>query len=118
MYALIAESAAGDPAGFALWFRSFSTWEGTHGIYLEDLFVRPDQRGAGLGRDLLVALARIAVHHGYARFEWWVLSWNTPSIDFYQALGAVAQDEWTTYRVAGGALTALAARPTRSTRST
>jgi len=110
VHALIAEDASGTAAGFAVWFRSFSTWEGVHGIYLEDLFVLPEQRGSGLGRDLLIALARIAVHHGYARFEWWVLNWNTPSIDFYRALGAVAQDEWTTFRVTGDALTALARR--------
>jgi GNAT superfamily N-acetyltransferase len=110
VYALIAEQVPGEPVGFALYFRSFSTWEGVHGIYLEDLFVLPEHRGSGLGRDLLVALARIAVHNGYARFEWWVLDWNTPSIDFYRALGAVAQDEWTTFRVTGDALTALATR--------
>jgi GNAT superfamily N-acetyltransferase len=94
-------------AGLALWFPSFSTWTGTRGIWLEDLFVRPRFRGLGLGRGLLATLARICVDRGYHRLEWWVLDWNAPSIDFYTALGARSQAEWTRYRLAGAALTAL-----------
>ncbi len=111
VYGLIAEGLDDTPAGFAVYFRNFSTWEGVRGIYLEDLFVRPEHRGIGLGKALLVALARIAAANGYARFEWSVLDWNTPSIGFYVALGAVAQDEWTTYRITGDALRRLAAGP-------
>ncbi|GAB4588450.1 N-acetyltransferase family protein [Nocardia sp. IFM 10818] len=94
--------------GCAIWFLNYSTWTGTHGIYLEDLFVKPEARGLHLGRDLLAALAREAVANGYARVDWSVLDWNKPSIDFYEALGAVAQDEWTGYRLTGPALTRLA----------
>ena len=96
-------------AGFALWFLNFSTWEGVHGIYLEDLYVEPGSRGSGLGKALLTALAEIAVQRGYARFEWWVLDWNRPSIEFYRRLGAVAMDEWTVYRLSGEALQRVAA---------
>ena len=96
--------------GFALWYPTFSTWTGRPGLWLEDLFVRPAARGTGLGRDLLTALARVCVERGYARFEWWVLDWNAPAIGFYRALGAVPQDEWTTYRLDGAALRGLAAR--------
>ncbi|MFN8126858.1 MAG: GNAT family N-acetyltransferase [Candidatus Nanopelagicales bacterium] len=95
-------------AGIALWFLNFSTWRGTHGVYLEDLFVRPAYRGSGLGRGLLVALARICVERGYGRLEWWVLNWNQPAIDFYRAQGAVAMDEWTVFRVTGDTLVDLA----------
>lgn len=95
------------PVGFALWFRSFSTWTGTHGIYLEDLYVRPDYRGHGHGRALLAELARLCVERGYQRLEWWVLDWNAPSIDFYRSLGARPMDEWTVYRMDGAALRAL-----------
>ena len=98
------------PQGFALFFHNFSTFEGKPGIYLEDLFVRPAARGAGLGKALLAELARLAVARGCARLEWWVLDWNAPSIAFYHALGARSMDEWTTMRVDGEALTALAAR--------
>ncbi len=105
VFALVAESA-GEVVGFALYFLNFSTWEGVHGIYLEDLYVEPAHRGSGLGKALLKALAEIAVQRGYARFEWWVLDWNTPSIDFYRSLGAVAMDEWTVYRLDGEALQA------------
>lgn len=98
----------GKPAGFALWFYSFSTFRGRHGIYLEDLFVRPAFRGKGLGKALLVHLARQAVVEGCARFEWSVLDWNAPSIAFYKSLGAVAMDEWTGFRVTGDALARLA----------
>ena len=95
--------------GYALYFLNFSTWEGVHGIYLEDLYVMPEHRGTGLGKALLKSLAQIAVERGYARFEWWVLDWNTPSIDFYRRLGAVPMDEWTVYRLTGDALRAAAA---------
>lgn len=95
--------------GCAIWFLNFSTWDGVHGIYLEDLYVKPEARGLRMGRDLLAALAREAVEQGYSRVSWSVLNWNQPSIDFYQAIGADAQDEWTGYRLAGSALTRLAA---------
>jgi GNAT superfamily N-acetyltransferase len=98
----------GEIVGFAVWFLNFSTWRGVPGIYLEDLFVRPSQRGSGLGRALLAALAAVCADRGYARLEWQVLDWNEPSIGFYRALGAVAMDEWTTYRLDGEALTAFA----------
>ena len=94
--------------GCAIWFRNFSTWRGVPGIYLEDLFVRPSHRGSGLGRALLAELAAVCVERGYARLEWQVLDWNEPSIGFYRALGAVAMDEWTTYRLDGEALTTFA----------
>ncbi len=97
----------GTVVGCALWFRNFSTWRGVHGLYLEDLYVRPTHRGAGLGRALLAALARECVARGYARLEWSVLDWNAPAISFYRALGAVPMDEWTTFRLDGAALTAL-----------
>ncbi len=103
-YALVAEDADRQVVGFALYFLNFSTWEGVHGIYLEDLYVMPDQRGAGLGKALLGALAEIAVSRGYARVEWWVLDWNQPSIDFYHRIGAVPMDEWTVFRLTGDAL--------------
>ena len=110
--ALVAE-ADGDVVGFALYFLNFSTWEGVHGIYLEDLYVRAEHRGTGWGKALLTALAAIAVECGYARVEWSVLDWNEPSIEFYRRLGAVAMDEWTVFRLTGEALTA-AATPTRA----
>jgi GNAT superfamily N-acetyltransferase len=98
-------SSHGEPiAGFALWFRNFSTWTGRHGIYVEDLYVRPEFRGRGYGRALLAELARICAERGYGRLEWSVLDWNEPSIGFYRALGAVAMDEWTVYRLTGDAL--------------
>ena len=97
----------GEIVGCALWFLNFSTWRGVHGIYLEDLFVRPAQRGAGLGRALLVALAEECVRQGYGRLEWSVLNWNAPSIGFYKSLGAVALDEWTMFRLADEALARL-----------
>ena len=104
---LIAE-LDGEAVGFALFFHNFSTFEGRPGLYLEDLFVRPSARGAGLGKALLAALASLAVARGWARFEWSVLDWNTPAIGFYKALGARAMDDWTVMRVDGDALTALA----------
>ncbi|MGW6915159.1 N-acetyltransferase family protein [Kitasatospora sp. NPDC054939] len=107
VFGLIAEDdATGEPVGFAVWFRNFSTWRGTHGIYLEDLYVRPEARGGGHGKALLLELARIAVERGYSRVEWSVLDWNQPSIDFYKSLGAVPMDEWTVYRLTGDALAA------------
>jgi len=96
--------------GFALWFVTFSTWTGRHGIYLEDLYVRPHARGRGHGKALLTELARIAVERGYTRVEWSVLDWNEPAIGFYKALGAVPQDEWTVYRLTGEALAELGRR--------
>ncbi len=107
VFALVAE-VGDDVVGFALWFLNFSTWEGVHGIYLEDLYVRTEYRGRGLGKALLQSLASIAVTRGYARFEWWVLNWNTPSIEFYQAMGATPMDEWTVFRLSGDALRAVA----------
>ncbi len=94
----------GEVVGCALWFLNFSTWEGVHGIYLEDLFVTAEQRGSGLGRALLAALAEECVAQGYARLEWVVLDWNEPSIAFYESLGARPQSEWSTYRLTGDAL--------------
>ncbi|CCH34798.1 GNAT family N-acetyltransferase [Actinosynnema sp. NPDC047251] len=97
----------GQVVGMALWFLNFSTWRGVHGLYLEDLYVRPDQRGGGLGKALLRALAQECVARGYARFEWSVLDWNEPAIGFYRSLGAVPMDEWTVFRLSGEALAAL-----------
>ncbi|MFI0452596.1 GNAT family N-acetyltransferase [Actinomadura sp. 6N118] len=97
----------GEVVGFALWFLSFSTWLGKHGIYLEDLYVSPDVRGHGYGKALLTELARIAVERGYGRVEWSVLDWNTPAIGFYKSLGAAPQDEWTVHRLTGEPLRAL-----------
>lgn len=109
VFALMAvDDMSGATVGFALWFRNFSTWLGRHGVYLEDLYVRPSHRGGGYGKALLQALARIADERGYGRFEWWVLDWNSPAIDFYRSLGAEAMDEWTVYRVTGDALRRLA----------
>lgn len=106
-FAHIAETEEGEVAGFALWFLNFSTWRGVHGIYLEDLYVRPELRGGGYGKALLRELARICVARGYERLEWSVLDWNTPSINFYESLGARPQDEWTVYRLTDGALAEL-----------
>ena len=105
---LVALDVDGSVVGLALWYVTFSTWKGRPGLWLEDLFVRPAARGRGRGRALLQALARTCVERGYARFEWWVLDWNAPAIGFYRALGAVPQDEWTTFRVDGAALAELA----------
>ncbi len=101
--------ADGEVAGMALWFLNFSTWRGTHGLYLEDLYVRPAHRGTGLGRELLRTLADLCVQRGYSRLEWSVLDWNTPSIDFYRAAGAVPMDGWTVFRLTDDALAAFAA---------
>lgn len=97
----------GAAAGCSLWFRNFSTWHGVHGVYLEDLFVRPRFRGRGLGRALLARLAAECVRQGYARLEWSVLDWNEPAIGFYRSLGARPPEEWMTFRLDGSALTAL-----------
>lgn len=109
---VMAETDAGESAGFALFFHNFSTWEGKPGIWLEDLFVWPQHRGKGLGKAMLVEIARLAVERGCARFEWSVLDWNEPSIQFYLALGAKPMDEWTNYRVSGEALVLLAGMST------
>ncbi|MEV0529722.1 GNAT family N-acetyltransferase [Streptomyces sp. NPDC050439] len=107
-FAHIAEDdATGEAVGFSLWFLNFSTWRGVHGIYLEDLYVRPEARGGGHGKALLTELARICVERGYERLEWSVLDWNEPSINFYRSLGALPQDEWTVYRLTDGALAGL-----------
>ncbi|MCC8939674.1 GNAT family N-acetyltransferase [Bradyrhizobium sp. Arg68] len=98
----------GEPAGFAVWFVNFSTFAGRHGIYLEDLFVRPALRGKGIGKALLMHLARECVAQGWSRLQWAVLDWNAPSIAFYKSLGAELMDEWTICRVSGPALAALA----------
>ncbi|MBU1176512.1 MAG: GNAT family N-acetyltransferase [Alphaproteobacteria bacterium] len=97
----------GAPAGFALWFYNYSTFRGRHGLYLEDLFVSPDFRGRGIGKALLVHLARRCTEEGLGRFEWWVLDWNQPSIDFYRSQGAELMKEWTVCRVDGEALATL-----------
>ena len=102
--------ADGEVVGIALWFLNFSTWRGTHGIYLEDLYVSPGHRGTGLGRELLRTLAEVCVERGYNRLEWAVLDWNTPSIDFYKAAGALPLDEWTVFRLTDDALTSFARR--------
>ncbi|MEV4556049.1 GNAT family N-acetyltransferase [Kitasatospora sp. NPDC049285] len=111
VFGLIAEDDAGEPVGFALWFRNFSTWRGTHGVYLEDLYVRPSRRGGGHGKALLTELARICVERGYQRMEWSVLDWNEPSIGFYKSLGAVPMDGWTVFRLTDGPLAELGAQP-------
>ena len=99
-----------EEVGFALFFHNFSTFLGRAGIYLEDLFVKPEYRGKGYGQALLIELARIAVDRGCGRLEWWCLDWNKPSIDFYKHMGAVPMDEWTVYRVAGERLQEMGKR--------
>lgn len=96
--------------GFAVFFHNFSTWIGKPGLYLEDLFVRPAARGSGLGKALLMELAKIAAARGCGRMEWSVLDWNTPAIEFYKALGAKPMDEWTVYRMDGAAIAVLAGK--------
>ena len=108
MAEVVIGEVAGTAQGFALFFHNFSTFEGRPGIYLEDLFVRPEARGAGLGKALLAHLAGLAVNRGCARLEWSVLDWNEPAIGFYRTLGARPMDEWTVMRVDGNALTGLA----------
>ena len=97
----------GTPVGYALYFRTYSTFLGKPGLYLEDLFVLPEARGKGAGKALLARLAAITVERGYGRLEWSVLNWNEPAIGFYKSLGAVPMDEWTVYRLSGEALKAL-----------
>ncbi len=109
LFGHVALGPDGEVAGTALWFLSFSTWRGTHGVYLEDLYVRPRYRGTGLGRELLRTLAATCVERGYSRLEWSVLDWNTPSIEFYRAAGAVPMDGWTVFRLTDDALTDFAA---------
>jgi len=99
---------AGQPVGFALWFYTYSTFQGRHGIWLEDLFVDPALRGKGIGKALLVHLAQRCVAENLGRFEWWVLDWNEPSINFYRSQGGILQDDWTKVRIAGPALEKLA----------
>ncbi|AMW14791.1 GCN5 family acetyltransferase [Streptomyces qaidamensis] len=109
--ALIAEDDdTGETVGYALWFPLFSTWTGTRGMHLEDLYVRPHARGAGHGKALLADLAAACRRNGYDRFEWWVLAWNTPTIDFYTSLGVELLDEWKVCRLSGEPLTELAAQ--------
>jgi GNAT superfamily N-acetyltransferase len=98
----------GQPAGFAFFFYNYSTWQGRPGLYLEDLFVRPHFRGLGIGKALLVYLAQVAVRENCGRFQWQVLDWNTPAIEFYESLGAKVMKEWLTMRVDGEALLRLA----------
>lgn len=100
----------GEPAAAAVWFRNFSTWDGVAGVYLEDLFVRPQFRRRGLARKLLSALAAECIENGYTRLSWAVLNWNVDAIALYESVGGDAQTEWTTYRVSGPELAALAAR--------
>lgn len=102
------EDGTGKVQGFAIWFLNYSTWTGTHGIYLEDLFIRPTARGNGYGKALLKHLAAICAARGYHRLQWWVLDWNQSAIAFYQGLGASFMDEWTVMRMEGDALSALA----------
>jgi len=106
-HALICE-LDGEPIGFAVYFYNYSTWLGRNGLYLEDLYITASQRGSGAGKALLKYLANIAVEQGCGRFEWSVLDWNTPAIDFYQSIGAKPQDEWIGYRLSGDALKAFA----------
>ena len=108
VFAILAE-LDGAPAGFAVYFYNYSTWLGRHGLYLEDLYVDPALRGRGVGLALLKHLAGIAVAEGCGRFEWMVLDWNEPAIEFYRAAGALPMDEWTVYRLSGAALEAFAA---------
>ena len=98
----------GQVVGIAIWFLNYSTWLGKAGLYLEDLFVKPEFRGSGLGLSLMKTLAQVCVDRGYERFQWWVLDWNEPSINFYKSIGAEAMDEWTVFRVSGDALQKLA----------
>jgi len=107
--AFVAEES-GSVVGMAIWFVTFSTWTGRHGLWLEDLYVRPSHRGSGIGAELMSALARVCVERGYPRMEWTVLDWNTPAIEVYHHLGAEPMSEWTTQRVTGSALADLAAR--------
>ncbi|MDQ1676886.1 MAG: hypothetical protein QOC93_2030 [Actinomycetota bacterium] len=111
LFGHVAADSDGDVAGFALWFLNFSTWDGVHGVYLEDLYVRPEHRGAGLGRALLGTLAQVCVERGYSRLQWSVLDWNEDALGFYKSLGAVPMDEWTVFRLAGEPLEQLGRTP-------
>ena len=108
LFGHVAEDDDGAVVGVTLWFLNFSTWRGTHGVYLEDLYVQPAHRGSGLGRELLRTLAELCVQRGYSRLEWSVLDWNTPSIDFDRAAGAVPMDGWTVFRLTDDALSGYA----------
>lgn len=110
VFAHIAQTDRGEVAGFAVWFRNFSTWQGKHGIYLEDLYVRPQFRGSGIGQALMAELAALCESEGYPRFEWWVLDWNESARNVYHHLGAESLTEWIPYRVSGEALSNLAQR--------
>jgi GNAT superfamily N-acetyltransferase len=101
----------GEIVGMAIWFLNYSTWQGKHGIYLEDLFIKPEFRGRGYGKALLQHLAAICNERGYGRFQWWVLDWNSPAIEFYRSLGAEAMSEWTVYRLSGVPLRRLSELP-------
>jgi GNAT superfamily N-acetyltransferase len=109
-YSVLLAEDEGQVAGFALWFFTFSTWLGKPGLYLEDLFVRPELRGRGIGKAMMIELARVAVREGCGRFEWAVLDWNQPAIDFYRSLGARLMEEWVVCRLEGDSLRALAER--------
>ena len=102
----------GEIVGIAIWFLNYSTWLGKAGLYLEDLFVKPEFRKRGIGLELMKTLARICIERGYERFQWWVLDWNEPSINFYKSIGAEVMDEWTVYRLSGNALKSFAASST------
>jgi GNAT superfamily N-acetyltransferase len=99
----------GKIVGIAIWFLNYSTWLGKPGIYLEDLFVQPEYRKQGIGKEFMKTLAKLSVENDYERFQWWVLDWNAPSIDFYKSIGAVAMDEWTVFRLSGDDLKKFAA---------
>ncbi len=114
LFGHVAYDADGHPIGMALWFLNFSTWEGQHGIYLEDLYVRPEARGQGVGAALLSTLAEVCRQRGYPRLTWWVLTWN-PAREFYHRLGALPMTEWVTYRLTGDALHLVADRPSPDT---
>lgn len=109
-FAHVAEDESGTVIGVAIWYLTYSTWEGRHGIHLEDLYVRATERGSGTGTALLRTLAQICVKRGYRRLEWAVLDWNEPAIKFYDSIGSSSMDEWTTRRLDGDALTALGTR--------
>jgi GNAT superfamily N-acetyltransferase len=113
LFGHVAVDAEDQPFGVALWFLNFSTWEGVHGLYLEDLYVRPAARGTGAGSALLAALAALCVERGYRRLEWVMLDWN-PAAEFYAAIGATVTENWLPYRLTGSALHRLAERSSRS----
>jgi GNAT superfamily N-acetyltransferase len=110
LFGHVAATTDGELLGFALWFLNFSTWDGRHGIYLEDLYVRPAARGRGAGRALLTTLAGICLDRGYTRLQWWVLDWNDDALRFYRRLGAEPMDEWTVWRLSGQGLAAVGGR--------